>query len=96
MHDQFMKLENEKVFKYSTVIYHLMLYYQPKTFPFYLKKLDTQGNPRSVIFWSTITHCSPDSPYSCIEFIDLFIHPATTLLTGVAPPRLSNEIKKIL
>ena len=28
IHDQFMRLENEKVFKYSSVIYHLMLYFQ--------------------------------------------------------------------
>ena len=40
IHDQFMRLENEKVFKYSSVIYHLMLYYQSENFPFYIKKLD--------------------------------------------------------
>ena len=73
-----------------------MIYYQSENFPFYTKKLDAQGNPRSVIFWSAITHGSPNSPYSYNEFIDLFIHPATTLLTGVSPPRLSNEIKKTL
>lgn len=28
IHEQFMRLENEKVFKYSTIIYHLFLYYQ--------------------------------------------------------------------
>ena len=28
IHDQFMRLEDERVFKYSTFIYHLMLYYQ--------------------------------------------------------------------
>ena len=96
IHDQFMRLENDKVFKYSLVIYHLILYYQSENFPFHIQKLDAKGNPRSVIFWSAITHSSYDSPYSYTEFIDLFIHPATTLLTGVAPPRLSNEIRKIL
>ena len=50
IHDQFMRLENERVFKYSFVIYHLMLYYHSKSFPFQLKKLDAKGNPRSVIF----------------------------------------------
>ena len=39
---------------------------------------------------------SSDSPYSYSEFIDQFVHPATTLLTGVSPPRLSNEIRKTL
>ena len=27
IHDQFTRLENEKVFKYSTIIYHIFLYY---------------------------------------------------------------------
>lgn len=34
MHDQFMILENERVFKYSSVLYHLFLYYQTDRFPF--------------------------------------------------------------
>ena len=27
IHDQFMRLENERFFKYTTFIYHLMLFY---------------------------------------------------------------------
>ena len=91
-----MRLEDERVFKYSTVIYHLMLYYQSESFPFHVMKLDTKGNPRSVIFWSAIFHNSFESPYSYNEFIDLFVHPATTLLTGFSPPRVNNYMKKIL
>lgn len=41
IHDQFMRLENERVFKYSTVLYHLFLYYQIDKFPFSVHKLDT-------------------------------------------------------
>ena len=96
IHDQFMRLENEKVFKYSTFIYHLMLYYQSESFPFHVMKLDAKGNPRSIIFWSAIFHNSSESPYSYNDFIDLFVHPATTLLTGVSPPRVNNYMKKIL
>ena len=50
IHDQFMRLENERVFKYSTIFYHLFLYYQTEKLPFSVNKLDTRGNPRSVIF----------------------------------------------
>ena len=28
MHDQFMRMDNERVFKYSSVLYHLFLYYK--------------------------------------------------------------------
>ena len=50
MHYQFMILENERVFKHSSVLYHLFLYYQADRFPISLQKLDTKGNPRSVLF----------------------------------------------
>ena len=45
MHDQFMRFENERVFKYSSVLYHLFIYYQSDKFPFSIQKLDTKGNP---------------------------------------------------
>ena len=96
IHDQFIRLENERVFKYTTFIYHLMLYYQSEHFPFPIMKLDTKGNPRSIIFWTSIFHKSFDSPYSYNEFIDQSVHPATTLLIGISPPRISGDIKRIL
>lgn len=91
-----MRLKNERVFKYTTFIYHLMLYYQSDNFPFPVMKLDTKGNQRSVIFWTSIFHESLDSPYSYNGFIDQFFHLATTLLTGISPPRISGDIKRIL
>lgn len=36
MHDQFMRVDNERVFKYSSVLYHLFLYCQADKFPFTL------------------------------------------------------------
>ena len=72
-----MRVGNERVFKYSSIIYHLMIYFQSESFPFYVKKLDAKWNPRSVIFWSAITHNSPDSPYTYNDFVDPFVHPAT-------------------
>jgi len=96
IHDQFINLEREGVFKYSSFIYHLLLYYHPDSFPFHIRKLDSRGNRRFVIFWSSVFHNSYDSPYTYNEFIDLFVHPTSTLLIGHPPPRLSGDIKKIL
>ena len=73
-----------------------MLYYQLDNFPFPIKKLDTKGNPRSVIFWSPIFHNTSESPYTYSEFIDLFVHLATTLLIEVSPSRINGDMKKIL
>ena len=50
MHEQFLRMSNERVFKYSSVLYHLFLYYQADKLPFTLKKLDIKGHHRLVIF----------------------------------------------
>ena len=43
MHEQFTRMGNEMVFNYSSVLYHMFLYYQSEKFPFTLQKLDTKG-----------------------------------------------------
>ncbi len=96
MHDQFMRLENERVFKYSSVLYHLFLYYQTDKFPFSVQKLDTKGNPRSAIFWTSLFHMYCYSHYPYTDFIDLFLHPVTTMLLGSLPLRINAYIKRVL
>jgi len=96
IHAQFMNLEREGVFKYTTFIYHRLLYYHLDSFTFPIRKLDSKGERRSVIFWTSVFYKIGEYPYTYYEFIDLFIHPASTLLIGAPPPRLSSDIKKIL
>lgn len=95
MHDPFMRFENEKSLRYSSVLYHLFLYYQADRFPIGLKKLDTRGNPRSVIFLTSLIHQS-NSQYSYKDFIDFFVYPMTTILLGSSPPRISAYIRRVL
>lgn len=85
IHDQFMRLENERMFKYSLVMYHLFLYYKDDRFPISLQNMDTKGNPRLVIFWILLVH-QFDSQYSYTYFIDLFVHPVIAMLLGSPPP----------
>ena len=96
IHEQFMNLDRERVFKYTSYIYHLLLYYQSDSFPVFLKKLDVRGERRSVIFLSSVFHHVNFSPYTYCEFIDLFIYPATCLLSTDSPPRLTVEMQRIL
>ena len=91
-----MNLERERVFKYTSYIYHFLLYYQSKSFPVVLRKLDARGERRSVIFWSSVFHHVSYSPYTYCEFIDLFVYPATYLLSTDPPPKLTDEMQKIL
>ena len=36
------------------------------------------------------------SPYTYTDFIDSFVHPVMTMLTGSPPPIISQEIKRVL
>ena len=43
IHEKFMRLNREGVFKYTTYINHLFLYYQTDSFQFPINKLDAKG-----------------------------------------------------
>ena len=86
----------EGIFKYSSYIYHLFLYYQPDIFQFRIRKLDHKGERRSVIFWTPIFHEVHKSPYSYCEYIDLFVYPISSLLMRTPPPILTHDMQKIL
>jgi len=96
IHEQLMNLDRERVFRYTSYIYHFLLFSQHDHFPFQVKRVDAQGNQRSVVYWSSIFHHVAFSPYNYYEFIDLFIHPAMTLLLSSPPPRLTDEMQRIL
>lgn len=84
-HDQLLNLEREGVFKYSSYIYRLFLYYQSDYFQFPIRKLDSKGEKRSVIFWTSVFHQVSNFPYSYCEFIDMFVYLVSSLLKR-APP----------
>ena len=50
IHEQLYKLDREGIFKYSSYIYHMFLYYQTDAFQCPIKKLDSRGERRYVIF----------------------------------------------
>ena len=84
------------MFRYTSYIYHLILYHQHEKFHFSIKRMDAQGNPRSVVYWSSIFHIRPESPYTYCEFMDLFIHPAMEMMMSSPPPRLTDDMQRIL
>lgn len=96
IHDQLVKLDREGVFKYSSYIYHLFMYYQSECFQCPIKKLDSKGERRSIIFWSSVFHEVQNSPFSYYELIDQFVYPVSCLLKRSPPPRLSYDIQKTL
>lgn len=73
IHDQLIKLYREGVFKYSSYIYHFFMFHQSESFQCPIKKLDSMGERRSVVFLSSLFHQVQHSPYSYCEFIDQFV-----------------------
>jgi len=96
IHEKLYKVDREGIFKYSSYIYRMFLYYQSEAFQFPIRKLDSRGERRSFIFWSSIFHQVQDSPYSYCEFIDQFVYLVSCLLMRSPPPRLLVHIQKTL
>lgn len=94
IHEQLMNLARERLFRYTSYIYHLILYHQYQKFSFPIKRVDAQGNPRSVVYWSSVFHTRSESPYTYCEFIDLFIHPAMSMMMSSPPPRLTDDMQR--
>ena len=51
---QLTKLPTEGVFRYSSYLFHLFLFYQAGKFPVSLQKMDVEGKTLSIIFWTSL------------------------------------------
>ena len=79
IHYQLTKLPTEGVFRYSSYLFHLFLFSQEEKFPVSLQKMDVEGKPLSIIFWTSLLRKeSNDFTYS--KFSELFLHPAMSIL----------------
>ena len=54
IHEQFLKFQTEGMFKYSSILVYMFIFYQAGMFPFALHKINEQGNPQSIIFWTSL------------------------------------------
>lgn len=95
IHEHFIRLSTERVFKYSSLFFHMFLYFQWDKFPISIQKLYTNGNPRSFIFWTPLIQ-RYSKVFSYKEFIDSFFHPVINMLTNSYQPRINEEIKRVL
>ena len=88
-------MPEEGVFKYSFVLFHMFLYFQAEILVISLQKLDVEGNPQSVIFWTSLIR-KDSMKFTYTNFIDLFIYPIVNMLNNIIQPRVGDEIKKVL
>ena len=95
MHEQFLRMSIERIFKYTSVLYHLFLCFQVGKFPTYLAKIGHQGPTKISHLWTPLIH-QFSSPYSYNEFIDSFFHPVMTMLSGTPQQIINPKIRRFL
>ena len=60
-----------------------------------MKKLSEEGEPQSVIFSTTLV-MKDQKRFTYKTFVEMFFHPAMSLLSGIAEPIINEEIKRIM
>ena len=88
-------MPSEGVFMYSSFLFHMFLYFQSEKFNINLQKLDVEGNPQSVIFWTSLIR-KDSNEFTYIDFTNSFIHPMVNFLNSSKQPRISEEINNVL
>jgi hypothetical protein len=95
IHEQFVNFGTEGMFRYSSILAYMFVYFQADKFSFSMQKMDADGRPQPVTAWtSLLKHNSTE--YSFKAFIDLFYHPVVSMLSGRPEPRINDEVQRIL
>jgi hypothetical protein len=95
IHEQFVNFGTEGMFRYSSVLAYLFVFFQADKFGFSMQKMDGDGKPQAVTAWtSLLKHNSTE--FSFKEFIDQFYHPVVSMLGGRPEPRINDEVQRIL
>jgi hypothetical protein len=81
IHEQLFKFSTEGMFRYSSILVYLFLFFQADKFSFSQQKLDQDGNPQPVTSWTSIVRKN-SSEFNFKQFIDQFYHPVVCMLSG--------------
>jgi hypothetical protein len=91
IHEQLFKFSTEGMFRYSSVLAYLFLFFQEDIFSRALQKIDQEGNPQPVTSWtSLVRNNSTNSSFK--DFIDQFYHPVVCMLNNRMEPRVNEEV----
>jgi hypothetical protein len=81
IHEQLFNFSTEGMFRYSTILAYMFIFFQSDKFPFFLQKLDQDDNPQPVTSWTSLLRKN-SSEFSFKQFIDQFYHPVVSMLSG--------------
>jgi hypothetical protein len=88
IHEQFVNFSTEGMFRYSSILAYMFVYFQADRFNFSMQKMDADGRPQPVTAWtSLLKHNSVE--YDFTTFIDQFYHPVVSMLSGMPEPRIN-------
>jgi len=73
----------------------MFVYFHADKFQFLVRKMNEEGEPQPLIFWTTLVMKGPKH-FSYKTLVEMFVHPAISLLSGTAKPRINEEIRRIM
>jgi hypothetical protein len=91
----FFRFSTEGMLIYSSMFVYLFLFFQSNRFRCAFKKLDQEGNQKSVTSWTSLVRKN-STEISFKEFIDHFYHPVVCMLSGRKEARINEEVHIIL
>jgi hypothetical protein len=95
IHKQFMNFGTEGMFRYSSILAYMFVFYQADKFSFSMQKMDVEGKPQPVTAWTSLLKLN-SADYDFKAFIDQFYHPVVSMLSGRPEPRINDEVQRIL
>jgi hypothetical protein len=95
IHEQFVNFGMEGMFRYSSILAYMFVFFQADKFSFSMQKMDEDGKPQAVTAWTSLLK-NNSTEYSFKAFIDQFYHPMVSMLSGRPEPRINDEVQRIL
>jgi hypothetical protein len=95
IHEQFVNFDTEGMFRYSSILAYMFIYFQADKFNFSMQKMDADRE-------ASARHSVDVSPeakfreYDFTTFIDQFYHPVVSMLSGMPEPRVNDEVRRVL
>jgi hypothetical protein len=95
MHEKMFKFPTEGMFRYSSILAYMFMFYQLDKFSFLMKKMDQEGKPQAITS-STSLLIRNSIEFSFKQFIEFLYHPVANLLSDRPKPRINEEIQRVL
>jgi len=95
IHEHFVNFTTEGMFRYSSILSYLFVFFQADKFVFSMQKMDGDAKPQAVTAWtSLLKHNSTEFNFK--QFIEQFYHPMVSILSSRPEPRINDEVQRIL